>query len=790
MLKRFGSENPTLNGRRHRRVGPRQQRGDTIKRYFTGLFALSVGLALQTPWPAVSAGVQGSVHARFDLSAPPAGPFPSDRFTVFDANQNTGLTVELPKPNCAARPSDCADLDVINELDGFNLQPRLSIPFDGSIEVASVTSRSVFLVSLGSTVPGGDSEGRVVGINQVVWDTFTNTLHVESDELLDQHTRYVLVVTKKVVDADGKGVKAAKAFLDFVDESNSASTGDPALDAYRTSLRNALDQIDAAGVVPRGQVVTASVFTTESLTAVLEKMRDQVNAVTPALSDFLLGPGGTRTVFSRSAIRSLRFNRQVSADPAAPLGSVPLPLSVLDVVPGAVGTVAFGRYNSPDYRVHPGEFIPPVGTLSGTPLVQGTKPIIFALFLPSSSKPAAGYPVAIYGHGSGQNKSSSGFVAAKLAEQGIATIAIDGTGDGFGPSSTYTVTLTDSSSVTFLAGGRGIDQNGDGQIAEAEGFGTAPSRSIMGSRDGQRQLAVDHMQLVREIEVGMDVEGDAAPDLDPSRIYYLGVSRGGTQGAVLLALEPSVRAGVLSSPGIGSAEPGRLAAGNRGGLGAALQSRVPSLINSPGVTSLDGISVAAPYFNENMPLRGVSFSILLQDGNSRAIRSPLINTVAGAVEIQQVIDDGEWASESGSSVAYAPYIRRRPLNGVPAKSVIVQFANGDRMVPNPGATAILRAGNLADRATFVRTNLVFPVNPTLIPANPNLYPHEFMSNAIAFANPKIKAIALKAQHQIASFFASDGTQVIDPDDVPPALDVSIFEVPIVPPLPEALNYFP
>jgi hypothetical protein len=41
-----------------------------------------------------------------------------------------------------------------------------------------------------------------------------------------------------------------------------------------------------------------------------------------------------------------------------------------------------------------------------------------------------------------------------------------------------------------------------------------------------------------------------------------------------------------------------------------------------------------------------------------------------------------------------------------------------------------------------------------------------------------------------TFFASDGTQVIDPDDVAPALAVPIFEVPIVLPLPETTNYFP
>jgi hypothetical protein len=659
-----------------------------------------------------------------------------------------------------------------------------------------VTGQSVFLVSLGSTLPGGDPGGRVVGINQVVWDTFTNTLDVESDELLDQHTRYVLVVTKEVVDASGKEVKAAKAFLDFVDESNTGSTGDSALDAYRTSLRNALNQIDAAGVVARGTVVTASVFTTQSVTAVLEKIRDQIKAATPAPADFLLGPGGSRTVFPRSMVTRWVHNQQRSADPAQRKTNVTL-LSgsggALDVVQGVVGTIAVGRYSSPDYRVHPGEFIPPVGTLSGTPVVQGTNDITFLLFLPSSPEPAGGYPVAIFAHGGGVNKASSGLVAAKLAQQGIATIAIDGTAFGFGPFSRYTLTFTDSSSVDFPAGGRGIDQNGDGQIAEGEGFGAAPPRTILAGRDGHRQAVADQMQLVREIEVGMDVDGDADADLDASRIYHFGPSGGGYQGAMLLAVEPSVRAGVLNVPGYDD-EVGRLSPG-RGGIGQALQSRVPSLINYPGITSLQGLPVRSPqYFDENLPLRnGAEFTAGFEDGSTRAIHSPLTNTVPGAMEIQQVLENAEWARQASNSVAYAPHLRRHPLDGVPAKSVIIQFANGDRVVPNPGTTAILRAGDLADRATFVRTDLAFAGgNPTPPPfGNPDLYPHAFMWNAIIAADPKVKAIALMAQDQIASFFASDGTQVSDPDDdVPPNLDVPIFEVPIIPPLPEALDYFP
>ena len=47
------------------------------------------------------------------------------------------------------------------------------------------------------------------------------------------------------------------------------------------------------------------------------------------------------------------------------------------------------------------------------------------------------------------------------------------------------------------------------------------------------------------------------------------------------------------------------------------------------------------------------------------------------------------------------------------------------------------------------------------------------------------AVALGAQEQIAVFFASNGVEVIDSDG-PGAL----FETPIVPPLPEDVQFFP
>jgi len=92
------------------------------------------------------------------LAAVKAGqPFPSNLFTTSDRTQVTGLRVDLPKPDCAVRPSDCADIDVLNALDGFNIQPRISIPFSGPIDLTTVSSQTVFLIG---------PHGRRVGINQ------------------------------------------------------------------------------------------------------------------------------------------------------------------------------------------------------------------------------------------------------------------------------------------------------------------------------------------------------------------------------------------------------------------------------------------------------------------------------------------------------------------------------------------------------------------------------------------------------------------------------------------------
>jgi hypothetical protein len=172
--------------------------------------------------------------------------------------------------------------------------------------------------------------------------------------------------------------------------------------------------------------------------------------------------------------------------------------------------------------------------------------------------------------------------------------------------------------------------------------------------------------------------------------------------------------------------------------------------------------IIIPQFNENLPLRDLP---------------PVTNNVVGAMALQNYIEQSEWASQAGNPVAYAPYIRKSPLAGNAPKSVIFQFAKGDQTVPNPTTTAILRAGELQDRATYFRNDLAFAANPA-VPKNP----HTFLTNIGAAATV---GFAFAAQTQIATFFSTNGALTIDPDGANP-----FFETPIVPPLPEGLNFIP
>lgn len=665
------------------------------------------------------------------LAATSAGQvFPSNLYTTADSTQLTGLRVDLPKPDCATHASDCADIAVLDTLDGFNIQPRISIPFSGPIDLSTVTSSNIFLVG-----PGG----QVVGINQAVWEPAANTLHVESDQQLAQDTTYLLVVSRGVHDASGAPLGETSLLHDL----NFGQTKDAAMKAYRKALIDALPMALAGGV-EEDNIAAVSLFTTQSINAISKKIRAQLTGGT---ANFNLGTAGQRTVFPVSSLAAIQLRRQNGTASFA-TSFVYAAGSPLQSLLTGVGTIAYGSYSSPDYETS-AEVIPAVGTKTGVPAVQSVNQLEFSMWEPAGTPPAGGWPTAIFGHGFTDSKDGAPLaVAGTLARNGIATIAINVVGHGGGAAGSLTIIPAVGTPVTIPDGGRGIDQDGNGTIDSTEGVSAAPPRGIIANRDGLRQTVADLMQLVRVLETG------GIPGLNGSRIYYAGQSFGGIYGVKFLAVEPSVRAGVPNVPGGPIIEIARLSPSFRVLVGLSLATRIPALLNAG--------ALAPPTwgFNENIPLRD---------------RPTVINSVPGAMEIQEVIDNTEWVSQSGSPVAYAPHLRQSPLDGVDARPVIIQFAKGDQTVPNPTASAIFRAGDLTDRSTYFRNDLVRAAIPGA-PANP----HTFLTRVDV---PSVALLALAAQKQIAIFFETDGAVIIDPDGAGP-----LFEVPIAGPLPEGLNF--
>ena len=532
-----------------------------------------------------------TVRPLFDLASTTGSPFPSDRFTVVDLSQNTGLRVNLsPAPTtdeCNDRnaSSEMVEICLLNQLDGFNIRPRISIPFSGPIDLKTVKSENIFIISLGDTLVDGrppdykamaeaDSEtediqvpadaGAVIGITQGVWDADPDTgryrLYVEADGFLDQHTRYALIVTRGVHDASGRPIQQADVFNRLRGDDKNAS--DPEVRAYSQALKLGLAAALQVKGVHRDDVAVATVFSTMSSTAVLEKVRDQVMSLPmPPPADFMIGVdthGNTaRAAFDLSTITELTFNQQLTtalALTSTKIGAANLPL--LRLIPGAISKLAYGRFKSPNY-LHADTSMEPIATFSGVPTQVADRngdlfsDVYFNVLLPSGTKPANGWPVILYGHGGAENMNGSPFkVAADFASHGFATLSFNQVGFGTGPLSALTVMNgvgTSVNSVTFLFGGRAYDLDGNKIYDVGEGSGWTGHKRILFSREANRQNVADVVQLIRVLQAGIDVDGDGMPDLDGSRVYYTGLSLGANLGMLLAAVEPRIQATVLSS---------------------------------------------------------------------------------------------------------------------------------------------------------------------------------------------------------------------------------------------------
>jgi dienelactone hydrolase len=646
--------------------------------------------------------------------------FPSDRHTVADPAQLTGRRVSLAMPSCPTDPSGCDDVMLLNQLDGFSVNPRIAITFDGAIKIETVTRETAFLVVLG---PEGTAAP--IALGQLVWDSEGKVLYARPERALRQSRIYGLVVTTRVLDAEGRRLRPAPDYL-----KPREGTG------HDRKVETQMWKAIAPAGLKWADIAAISLFTTQSVTTDLERMRAVLESRAPPTLTFDLASGGAASVYPRAGIQSIEFRRQV-ATTGMLLGDV-IPLALHLVPATEVRAIAFGRYRSPSF-LSADRHIPQVPTRMPYPQPTVEEEIHVTLFIPEGGRPPAGWPVAIFGHGFTNDRNViPPSIAGTLARNGFATIAINVVGHGAGPDGTLTITPVGAAPVVLPSGGRGLDLNDDKQIGLSEGVSARVGTPLqpLGSRDGLKQTVADLMQLVRAIRRGVDVDGDGQPDLDREKIYYFGQSFGGIYGTLLLAVEPRIRAGVLNVPGGPIIEIGRQAAAFRPSVITALQSRTPSLMNGE------------KDFVEAIPLPG-----------EPSVKGP----PAGALDIQEYFDRVEWLSQPANPVAFAPYLIQAPPGGQP-RAVMYQWAVGDRTVPNPTTESLLRAGDLAKVASLYRHDKVAAGLPERFSANP----HGFLTWTFF---PDVADIARAAQEQVVRFFLTDGRKIeqVDPRfEIPPA----------------------
>ena len=192
--------------------------------------------------------------------------FPTDELTIPDATQATGLRVNLPLPDCKAQPSTCAEIAALNQLDGFNVNPRIAIRFSGPVDPNAARS-AIFITP-------ADAPFDVTAINQVVYDPVTFTIYAKPDDVLDQRRQYRLTV--------------------------SCGTG----------LLTCISP-------------PSTLFTTLTVTTWLDRARVNLPNTAP-----LLAPNGNPNVYKLSDIRTFTVHQQTSANPSR-FSDLTLPVSSL-----------------------------------------------------------------------------------------------------------------------------------------------------------------------------------------------------------------------------------------------------------------------------------------------------------------------------------------------------------------------------------------------------------------------------------------------------------------------------
>jgi len=531
------------------------------------LFAVNV-TAAPVVYPTNKDGsiVTGVLTADFD----PAGgvaPIPSNLF--FLGTDDFTLNVPLSE---GSDPNDYGNpLVALSTLDGFSTTEKWVTTFTSepySLDPASIIPGQTVRLFEVSTI-----FGTIVAVSGVVRELTPglefvavasgNTLAIIPTSPLKEMTTYMAVMTDGIKDTHGNDATPdttyflAKRTVPWVDEEGHST--DPLVDdASAASLEGlrqmTLGQETAAasmGIDP-ADIILSWTAQTQSITPVLKNLR---SIARPAPT--IVGPTGMDT----SVVGGFGL-----ADVYAGIITVPYYLGVPSVANPIAPLVDF-------WTASPGAYVAPFDALglnpastfitvaNPFPVITSMQTVPLLMAIPNENsghtRPSAGWPVLIYGHGLGGNRSHLLTVADAAAAVGYAVIAIDAPLHGISPDDpTLAPLYIENTPFADIANERTFDVDyvnnatgapGPDGIVDGSGTHMINLSSTLTSRDNARQGNADLSILAVTIP-SISYNGDALPDLDGSTIHYASSSMGSILGTPFIATEPTVSNAFLSVP--------------------------------------------------------------------------------------------------------------------------------------------------------------------------------------------------------------------------------------------------
>jgi hypothetical protein len=386
---------------------------------------------------------------------------------------------------------------------------------------------------------------------------------------LKEGNRYVVVVTNKILGGYNAkpGIRDADFELMLAASAPSNATRPELATAYATmapfrAWMATLTQAEA------NAIIGAAMFTTASVTGVAKNIYDAVNAATAPVT-FNSDAVDCAVTESPCAL--------TAEDAANPDGLTTTQINAVARFKAARGCVnnaaenyyeVQGTYSAPVFQNGTRPYNNPVNggaieyTAAGLPIQNTTHPtekICYALTVPKTTKPTGGWPIVIFGHGTGGSYRSA--IDSGVTSTTDAPTLKDADGIYSTDSIVHTLAAQGFAVLTFdgiLHGPRQTEDYGPNPAPAATAKWSSDSGKLFfnvlnarASRDNILQGVADLFYAVRLVKNAAPAVtvGATAITFDPNNIYYMGHSQGTVSAPPFIAYEPSLKGVVLSAAG-------------------------------------------------------------------------------------------------------------------------------------------------------------------------------------------------------------------------------------------------